>query len=368
LKGVSHRPQARACKYCHVTMSTFAHYRQYRSPDMLPKIYTLQEIEGAVADEKAVMAAMADGFKAYSTGKANVPPIQTMGQAPYAHFTVSDGGTTQTCVKSGYVTGDDFFVIKVATGSFPENIKRSMPSSSGCMQIYSQHTGRLEALLLDEGLLTEIRTAAAGALASSMLAPHNVTCIGILGSGVQARWQLRFLKNVTSCRKVLIFALDRLEEFQTEMNAEGWSVGIANSIEHMVSSCELIHTVTTARAPLVKAEWVRKGMHITNIGADSPGKQEMDPAIMAKADLLVTDSRLQTAERGEFQHALKAGLIDIKSVHEIGELLDKPELHRKGAADDRLTIFDTSGVAVEDVEITRMVYQALRAAKTPSRL
>ena len=85
------------------------------------------------------------------------------------------------------------------------------------------------------------------------------------------------------------------------------------------------------------------------------GKQEMDPAIMAQADLLVTDSRAQTVERGEFQHAVKAGLIDISDVREIGELIGQPELHRQGNDDDRLTIFDTSGVAVEDVQITRMV-------------
>ena len=96
-----------------------------------------------------------------------------------------------------------------------------MSPNSGVMQIYSQDTGRLEALLLDEGLLTEIRTAAAGALASTLLAPTAVSCVGILGTGVQARWQLRFLKNATSCRKVLVFALDRIDEFIAEMNAEG---------------------------------------------------------------------------------------------------------------------------------------------------
>ena len=113
---------------------------------------------------------------------------------------------------------------------------------------------------------------------------------------------------------------------------------------------------------------MRKGMHISNIGADAPGKQEMDPSIMAHADLLVTDSRAQTVERGEFQHALRSGLLDVSAVHEIGEVISKPELHRQGEGDDRLTIFDTSGVAVEDVQIARMVYLALRNAGVPSRL
>ena len=345
-------------------MSTFAHYKAFSRP--LPKVYTLEEIEAAVADEPAVMRAMADGFVALSQGKVSVPPIQTMGQEPCAPFQA--GGGTQTCVKSGYINGDDFYVSKVATGGFLGNSKAGMSPNTGCMLIFSQGTGRLEAILLDEGLLTEIRTAAAGALASSLLAPKNVSCIGILGTGVQARWQLRFLRNVTPCRKVLVFALDRLEEFCSEMAAEGWQVTAADSIEHMVRSADLVHTVTTARAPLVKKEWVRKGMHITNIGADAQGKQEMDPAIMAQADLLVTDSRAQTVERGEFQHAVKAGLIDISDVREIGELIGQPELHRQGSDDDRLTIFDTSGVAVEDVQITRMVYEVLRRTHAKSHL
>eukprot|EP00937_MAST-01D_sp_MAST-1D-sp2_P007507 g7507.t1 len=329
------------------TMSTFAHYKKFKSP--LPKVYGLDEIELAVSDEKAVMHAMADGFKALSEGKVSVPPIQTMGQEPCAAFVA--GGGTQTCVKSGYIDGDDYYVTKVATGGFMGNARDGMSPNTGCMLIYSQRTGRLEAILLDEGLLTEIRTAAAGALASSLLAPKDVRCIGILGSGVQARWQLRFLKNVTATRKVLVFALDRLEEFRDEMAAEGWEVAIADSIEHMVRGSDLVHTVTTARAPLVKREWVSKGMHITNIGADAPGKQEMDPQIMAQADLLVTDSRAQTAERGEFQHALEAGLVGAGDIVEIGELLGRPELHRQGAHDDRLTVFDTSGVAVEDESV-----------------
>jgi len=353
-------------------MSTFAHYRKNKAP--LPKVYTLDDIEFAVSDEKAVIRAMADGFAAFSAGKFNVPPIQTMGAAPCALFAVSPHDAAQTCVKSGYITGDEYYVVKVAGGGWLANADVGMSPNTGLMQIYSQRTGRLEALLLDEGLLTEIRTAAAGALASSLLAPKDVRAVGILGTGVQARWQLRFLKNVTPCRKCIVFSLDRLQEFKAEMEAEGWDVTVAASVQEMVEGSDLIHTVTPARAAVVQAAWALaqgegfRGKHITNIGADAPGKQEMDPAIMAAADLLVTDSRLQTAERGEFQHALKAGIITLDSILEVGELLARPELHRQPAGDHRLTIFDTSGVAVEDVQITKMVYEALQAKGVPSRL
>mmetsp|Transcript_6903 Transcript_6903/g.11871 ORF Transcript_6903/g.11871 Transcript_6903/m.11871 type:complete len:105 (+) Transcript_6903:1-315(+) len=97
------------------------------------------------------------------------------------------------------------------------------------------------------------------------------------------------------------------------------------------------------------------------MGADVPGKQELDPALVAAADLLVCDSRLQAFERGEYQEAAAKGLIDPKNVLELGEVLDRPELHRQPAEghDSRLTIFDSSGVAVQDVMVTRMVYEAL---------
>jgi len=164
----------------------------------------------------------------------------------------------------------------------------------------------------------------------------------------------------TPCRKVRVFALERLNEFQAEMQAEGWDVTVAKSAEEVVNAANLLVTVTTTRTPIVKAEWLRgrRNMHISCIGADSIGKGELEPEAVALADTLCCDALVQTAERGEFQHAIQAGLIKLEQVVEIGDALCSNKWSR-GPSDDRLTIFDTSGVAVQDIMITKYVFNAL---------
>jgi len=245
-----------------------------------------------------------------------------------------------------------------------------LPTNTGLNLIFSQHTARLVAILFDEGLLTEIRTAACGALAAQYFAPKQVSSIGVIGSGVQARWQLRMLASVTPCRDVNLFALERLEEFKTEMEKEGWKVTICDNAETVVKKVNLLLTVTTTRKPIIKAEWLkgRRNLHISAIGADSEGKGELEPEVVQMADFLCCDALAQTFERGEFQHALKRGLIKESQVHEIGNVIEKPELHRQGITDDRFTIFDTSGVAVQDIMITKYIYDALQKSTPKCRL
>ena len=168
------------------------------------KVYQLSDIErvtSSSAFETSLIDAIADGFVSYSRGEFNACPIQTMGAPPMGKFSCASGSSddseyaAQVCIKSGYVTGADHFVVKVASGGHP------MPSNSGCMQVYSQHTGKLEALLLDDGILTELRTAAAGAVAAKYMAPKELKRIGMVGTGIQARYQLRLLKHITRVQR-----------------------------------------------------------------------------------------------------------------------------------------------------------------------
>jgi len=330
-----------------------------------PRLFGLSEIEAAVQDHNAIIELQAVGFRAQSQGRVSIAPVQSMGQPPFHPFLGGSGA--QTCVKSGYIEGDEHYVIKVAAGGVQENAQKGLPVNSGLMLLFSQRTTRLEAIFFDEGLLTEIRTAAAAALAARILAPRDAALreIGMIGAGVQARWQLRLLKAVTPCRRVLVYARDasRVRQFCEDMASEGWDAQAATAQE-ITQRCQLIHTSTGSRSPVLRHDWFSSrhssGIHINAMGSDVPGKQELDTALVASADLLVTDSLAQTFERGEYQHALKEGLIQAASVMEIGALLDTPELHRVDG-DNRFTIFDSSGVAVQDVMITRMVYEALVA-------
>lgn len=325
-----------------------------------PKLFDLGEIGQAVRDPKAIIQGQAAGFRAYSSGQVCVPPVQSMGQPPLHPFLA--GPAAQACIKSGYVRGAEHWVIKIAPGGVSENEQRGLPTNTGLNLLFSQRTLRLEAIFFDEGILTEMRTAAAAALAAQLFAPKRVTKVGMFGSGVQARWQLRFLEAVTDCRQVLVNSrnTEHADRFCEEMRAEGWEIRLASANE-IASSCQLIHTSTPSRAPLLCRDWFATGtaVHINAMGADVPGKQELEPSLVAAADLLICDSRAQTAERGEFQGAVSDGLLDAASVLEIGEALDRPQLHRQGAEDARLTIFDSSGVAVQDIMITQMVYDAL---------
>ena len=362
----------------------------------LPQIYTLDQIEAVISNdsfELELMDAMEACFVSYSQGDFNAAPIQTLGCPPLAPFSVQQQPllddakdyAAQTCVKSGYVTGDDTFVIKVASGGHP------LPRNTGLLQVYSQKTGQLETLLLDEGILTEHRTAAAGAVAAKYLAPFVAAAattpivIGVLGTGVQARFQLRYLKHVVGASSyrptVRVWGrnTEHAAQFQREVEQEGfWKVELADSANQLLETCDLIVTTTPAREALLTTPTTtkrRRPQHITCIGADAPGKQELDPRLVAAADLLVADCRVQTAERGEFQKALAADLVRADDVMELGHLIaavkgtkskaqaahmQQPSPSSLAAIGVGLTIFDSSGVAVQDCAVAKLVSRLLR--------
>jgi ornithine cyclodeaminase len=311
-----------------------------------------------------------------------------MGAAPLHAFAAAGCTSAQTCVKSGYIDGDNVYVVKIAPGGFVRNPERGLGSSNtGMMLVFSQRSGRLEAILFDEGLLTELRTAAAGALAAQLFAPPTVRTIGIVGAGIQARWQLRLLRSVVAPRavrrgdigaiRVLVHArgASGLALCVEEMRREGWDAEACageDGLERLARASDVVVCTTPSRRAILKAEWFgdvgraggRPGALVTAVGADAPGKQELEAKLVAAADALVCDSLAQTAERGEFQHAMRAGLVDAGRVREIGAVLAE----RRAAADPTaaegcgggLTVFDSSGVAVQDVVISKMALLALR--------
>ena len=179
------------------------------------KILTLQQIK-AVLPGVDLMREIEAGFVAYSEGEAVVPPVGEL---------VMQDPPGDVHIKYGYLTGDDYYVIKIASG-FYNNPKLGLPSSNGLMLLFDQNTGALCAALLDEWHLTDVRTAVAGAIAAKYLAPSEVAGIGILGTGIQARLQLQYLAPVTSCRKAIVCGRDqdKLDAYREDMSALGFSV------------------------------------------------------------------------------------------------------------------------------------------------
>jgi ornithine cyclodeaminase len=316
------------------------------------QIYTLQQIKETL-DLVALIKSQEEGFVAYSEGRTVVPPVG------YLNIAEASGDCH---IKYGFIKGDDYFVVKIATG-FYKNPELGLPVGNGIIALFSQRTGSLDALLLDEGYLTDMRTAAAGAVAAKYLAPKNVKRIGIVGTGVQARLQLYMLKHVVECREAIVWGRDptKREQYKLDIIADGFSIQTAEHIEELTESCNLIVTTTAAREPLIKASQIRAGTHITAVGADAPGKQELDAHVFKNADVRVVDSLSQCIDHGDSSYAVSAGLIDERQLSELGAVIENPALGRTN--DEQITVADLTGVAVQDIQAAKLAYLALHTGK-----
>lgn len=310
------------------------------------KIITLAQIK-EVLPSLDLIPAIEAGFVAYSEGRATVPPVGEM---------ILDRGEVH--IKSGFIKGEDFYVIKIASG-FYGNARLGLPSGNGCMLLFKQDTGEPVAALLDEGYLTDVRTAVAGAIAAKYCAPRQIGRIGIYGAGVQARLQLEWLKRVTDCRDVLFWSPrpDEMVSYKQDMEAQGFSVEATMWLYEIQRLCDLIVTATPSKKPLVSAAYLRPGIHFTAVGSDTPDKQEVDSDILAKADLIVADSLAQCRLRGEIHKALEAGKIAEDRCVELGNVIAGRAKGR--TSDSQITIVDLTGVAVQDIAIASAVYRAL---------
>lgn len=306
------------------------------------QVLTLAQIDQALARIDPFPALEA-GFVAFSKGDVVVPPVGEL---------IFDGGDCH--IKYGFIKGDDLFVVKIAN-YFPGNQKLGNPADDGAVMLFDQNSGALRVALIDQGRLTQIRTAVAGAIAAKYLAPKNVERIGIVGTGSQARLQLQQLAKVTPCRAVSVFGRDagRAAEYCSDVAQWGFRADIARSPAEVAAACNLIVTTTTADEPLLEAKHIRPGTHVTAMGSDSPGKQELDPQIMADADIVMVDSRQHASRLGELQHALKAGAVKIEQVRELGEVIANPSLGRTSA--QQRTVADLVGLAVQDIQIAKAV-------------
>ncbi len=298
-----------------------------------------------------LLPAIEAGFAAYSRGLATVPPVGEL------LFPRGDAH-----IKYGYIRGDATFCVKVATG-FYDNPARGLSSSSGLMMLFDAETGVPAAVLLDEGRLTDIRTALAGAVAAKWLAPKAVTAIGIIGTGIQARLQARHLKAVTACRKLYVYGRTReaMESYCRTMTDDGFEVIACATPALVAARANLIVTTTPSTAPLLTARDVRPGTHITAMGADTPEKNEIAADVFARAGRVVADSISQCTTRGDIHHAVAAGVLDAGTIVELGAVINGEAAGRR--SDNDITIADLTGVAVQDIKIAQAVFAAVEAGR-----
>ena len=321
----------------------------------MTKIIKLSQIKEALKNFDPIQG-IEEGFVAYSQGKVVVPPIGEM---------IFEDPPGDAHIKYGFIKGNDYYIVKIASG-FYDNPKIGLPCSNGLMLLFSQKTGELTCILLDEGYLTNVRTAAAGAVAAKYLAPRNVHRIGIFGAGLQGRMQLQYLKSIRDCRDVIVWGVNQqeLDVYKKDMEPLGFTIETTLESENIASTCNIIVTCTPSTSPLLQAEQIRKGTHITAMGSDTPEKQELDSAILKKADRVVVDSISQVLERGESFQAMKAGLIKKEDLVELGTVISNKEMQR--SSEDEITVADLTGVAVQDIQISKAVWKAISSKQNNS--
>lgn len=316
------------------------------------KIFDKNQIQKAI-NLPEVLDAIEKGFVMYSRGQAVIPPVATL------HFDHPPGDCH---IKYGYAKDEKYYVIKVASG-FPDNPSFGMPAGNGLMLLFDKKTGVPVCILLDEGYLTDLRTAAAGAIATKYLAPKHISCIGIIGTGTQAYYQLRLLESVTDCRKVVIWGRDSSKALQFSKNPDLklFQIEVAKDLDKLTASCNLIVTTTSSSTPLLFAEHIQKGTHITAVGSDDVDKQELDAHIFKKADRIIVDSCSQCSIFGDTSFALRAGLIASDQMIELGSIIENPSLGRMN--NEQITVADLTGVAIQDLQIAVAAYTALLASQ-----
>jgi ornithine cyclodeaminase len=311
-------------------------------------IYSLDQIKAVVRD-LPLTSIISEGFKAYSKGDVIVPPVGEL------NF---DNPPGDTHIKYGYIKNHETYVIKIASG-FYKNPEIGLPSSTGMMLVFYQKTGMLKAILLDEGYLTDIRTAVAGSISATCLTGKPVKGIGIIGTGTQARFQLTYLKAVTSCRQVYIWGRtqEKMDLYKADMERLGFEIIPQQTPAEVAAHASLIVTTTPSDRPLLHAADIKPGTCIVAMGSDTETKQELDVDILAKADVVVADAISQCRVRGEISKALARGKIKETDIIELGDLLENPAKVKVKNAD--ICVADLTGVAVQDIQIATAVCDAL---------
>ena len=259
-------------------------------------------------------------------------------------------------VKGAYLQGRPFYSIKEAAG-FYANAEKGVPVGSGLVLVFDATTGFLAAVLFDNGYLTELRTGAAGALATELLARRRVRKAAVIGAGSQARYQAEALMLVRRPEAIAVFARtpSRATAYAREMEERlGIPVTVAPTAQAAVEGADLVITVTPSRSPIVRAEWLAPGAHVTAVGSDGPEKQELETAVLARADKVVVDRLDQCLRLGELHHVVEAGTLAEGDVWaELGEVAAGSKPGRQ--SDAEITVADLTGVGIQDAAVANVV-------------
>jgi alanine dehydrogenase len=313
-------------------------------------ILTQSEVQSCLSMSEAIDAVRV-AYSAFANGRVQMPSVQ--------HLDVHQHNG-EVDIKSGFVEDFGLMGTKIASG-FYDNQKKGLPPGIAVIVLLDLETS-MPLAIMDGTHITAYRTGAAGAVAASVLARKDSQKAGIVGAGTQGRMQLLALKEDFDIQDVKIWDIDRgiANQYKDQMTKElSIDIHVVDTPDEVASDVDILVTATPSRKILVNVDSIQSGMHINAIGADGPGKQELDPKIMTRASKIVVDSLEQCRKIGEIQHALGQGLINESNIHaEIGEILNGSKSGRE--TDEEVTIFDSTGLSAQDIAASKIVYEAAK--------
>jgi ornithine cyclodeaminase len=314
-------------------------------------VLTERELTDCVALDGEAISCIEACFRTLATEAVVMPPILRLDIAEH-HGEVD--------VKTAYLPGVPSFAIKISPGFF-DNPRLGLPSVNGLMLLFNATTGLVEAVLLDNGYLTNVRTAAAGAVAAKWLAREDARIAGVIGAGVQARLQLEALKLVRSIEQALVWAREPAKAQAFAETAElGIEIRVAPNPEDLVRQSHIVVTTTPSTEPLIEADWLQPGQHVTAMGSDAEHKNELAADVVGRADRYVCDRQSQCALLGELHHAIEAGVVPADArFPELGQVIAGREPGR--SSEQQVTVCDLTGTGAQDTAIATLAFGRTRA-------
>jgi len=298
---------------------------------------------------KEVIPAVEEAYKAFNSDQVLQPAYVSI------HLPAPRG---EIDFKAGYYASNEVISMKASSGGFNNNPAAfSLPTGMGTILLFDARSCALTCIM-DGSLITGFRTGAAGAVSVKVLARKNAKKITSIGTGNQARNQIRAIHEIMKIEEIHAWdsSPEALARYKKDIEHEfGIAVIPADTKKEAVGQADILITTTRGKGPLVEAGWVKAGTHIVAIGTDQPGKQELDPEIFRNAKI-VNDSIEQCIEKGETWHPLNKNIITKEDIHaEIGEILLGKKPGREN--DEEITIFDSTGMAIQDNTTSNRIYE-----------
>lgn len=307
-------------------------------------ILTRSDIEPLIGLKEAIPV-VEKAFQDFALGKASIFPVIREKIDPFGGF---------FGVKAGYLASQGYLGYK-GGGFWKANPEKGIAGHQSVILLYDPGTG-IPLSAMDGNYLTIIRTGAVGAIAAKYLARSNSKKVGIIGTGTQGRIQLSGLLEVLQVNEVRTFDLNQEanQKFADQWKCFRFQIIPCNTAKEAIHGVDVIVTTTPSFHPIIKDEWVLPGIHINAIGSDTKGKQEIEEKVLGRAKVVV-DSLNQAKELGECQHAFRNGII--QSIHgELGEIIAQMKPGRE--TDSEITLFDATGIALQDLAVAAYSYEA----------